>query len=323
MLSSRSWAFGRYYLPRFGQALAATLADRRPVLVHFDDPGVGLFAPIPGLLNVYAPHNVEHLIAERTAMSATGVRRRFARLEAAKLRREERRLWRETRLSVAVSETDARAMIDGGAPRVAICPNGTDEVTRLPAPWRRPDEPLRLLFVGSANYLPYERGLAWFAHEVLPRVQEATPTTLDVVGAPPRRPVKAAGVRYVGRVPSVGEWYERSHAAVVPMFEGSGTRLKIVEAMAYGRPVVSTSLGAEGLPVVAGEHYLQADDAATFIRAILELADQSTEPDGLEPLLGAARGAVTSLFWPSIAEELAGTYHLELEEHSDDKSPTV
>src|SRR5207237_179229 len=82
----------------------------------------------------------------------------------------------------------------------------------------------RMLFVGSASYRPYEMGLAWFLREVWPRLAAADDVRLEVVGRPPRRPVHVAGVTYTGPVPSVAPHYERAHAVIVPVFEGSGTR---------------------------------------------------------------------------------------------------
>lgn len=323
LMSARSWAFGRYRLPQFEQALAATIGSRKPAVVHFDDLGVGQFGPAPHALSVYAPHNVEHRIAEATARTASGVRRAFAVVESHKLRLEERRVWRQMPLCLAVSEVDARAMAYGGARRVEICPNGTDEVPRLPPLRRSHDEPLRLLFVGSADYQPYERGIAWFVQQVLPRLQEFVPTTFDVVGVPPHRPVAAAGVVYAGWVPAVAEWYERCHAVVVPMFEGSGTRLKIVEAMAYGRPVVSTTLGAQGLPVAPNIHYHCADDVPDFVRCLSEVAVQCEQGKGpMERMLEEARAAVTPLFWSGIVERLVALYQAELEQCRAGNEPT-
>lgn len=315
LMSARSWAFGRYRLPQFQDALATTIARRNPVVVHFDDLGVGQFGPVHDVLSVYAPHNVEHRIAEATAQSSSGFRAAFAAVEARKLRLEERRVWRQIPLCLAVSEVDARQMADGGARRVEICPNGTDEVPRLPPPRRSHDEPLRLLFVGSADYRPYERGIAWFVQQVLPRLQEVVPATFDVVGVPPHRPVAAAGVAYAGRVADVAEWYERCHAVVVPMFEGSGTRLKIVEAMAFGRPVVSTSLGAQGLPVTPDTHFLCADDVPSFGQCLSDLAIQCEQGSGvMGRMLEAARAAVTPLFWSAIVERLVALYRSEIEQ---------
>jgi len=171
-----------------------------------------------------------------------------------------------------------------------------------------------VLFVGSGAFQPYERGLAWFVTEVLPRVRGAVPVQFDVVGQRPRRPVAAEGVRYVGFVESVTAWYERSHAVVVPVFQGSGTRLKMVEAMAYGRPVVSTRLGAEGLPIRADEHYLEADEPDDFARALIAVARRcESDEDSFGQWLRGAREAIAPLFWPNIVARLVDLYREEIE----------
>ncbi len=133
--------------------------------------------------------------------------------------------------------------------------------------------------------------------------------------ARPARPVAAAGVCYLGRVPSVVPFYEQAHVVVVPVFEGSGTRLKVVEAVAHGRPVVSTRLGTEGLPLTAGEHYLQAEDPATFAGALLDLAGRLRRPGEpqLARMLESARAAIEPLFWPTVVADLAALYRAELE----------
>jgi glycosyltransferase involved in cell wall biosynthesis len=197
---------------------------------------------------------------------------------------------------------------------VELCPNGAPPVERIPVRPRPPDEPLNLLFVGTASYAPYERGLAWFVRAALPCIRARTPAVLDVVGDPPARPVAARGVRYVGRVPAVEPFYAASHAVVVPVFEGSGTRLKILEAMAYGRPVVSTRLGAEGLPVRAGEHFLQADRPEEFAAATALLGEWSLRPEGgqIDRMIESAREAVEPLFWPGVARQLVELYRSEL-----------
>ena len=313
LLSSRSFEVGRYRLPAFGDALSRLVEQRRPPLVHFDDIGVGQFAPIDAGISVLSTHNVDYRIAQEGARASSGPRRLYGEIEWRKLHREELGMWRRVPLCLAVSELDAETMRAAGARRVELCPNGTDPVDRLAVGARASDEPLRLLFVGSGAFAPYERGLAWLVREVLPRLRETMPVAFDVVGQPPRRPLAAPGVEYVGRVPSVAPWYERAHVVVVPVFEGSGTRLKIIEAMAYGRPVVSTRLGAEGLPVQPGGHYLQADEPGDFARALIEAAGWYEAPaDRLEHRLRAARAAIEHLFWPSIAQRLVDLYTREI-----------
>jgi polysaccharide biosynthesis protein PslH len=309
LASRRSWQFGRYAVPSLRGLLVAEVERLDPAVIHFDDVGVGLLGPLEGRCCALAPHNVEHRIVRDTARASTGARRFFGEIDSRKLEREERCLWPRVSLCVAVSEIDARTMREAGARRVELCPNGTDRVSMLPAPRRATTEPLRVLFVGRGDYQPNARGLRWFIQEVHPILCNAGPTVLEVVGEPPRHRAEARGVEYVGQVPDLRPYYERAHAAIVPLFEGSGTRLKVIEAMAWGRPVVSTALGAEGLPVGAGEHFLTAETGPRFADALLTIARWCEESDpALNRLLDRARRAIEHLFWPDIAARLAATY---------------
>jgi predicted glycoside hydrolase/deacetylase ChbG (UPF0249 family)/glycosyltransferase involved in cell wall biosynthesis len=315
LLRRESWAVGRYRNPTFTAALAYTIAAHKPRLVHLDDFAVATQAPISQAVRVYSAHNVEQAIVRLQARRGRAPRRYFNAVEGRKISVEERRVWRQMDLCLAVSPLDAEMMRAGGAARVELCPNGVAPVARLPLRPLRSGEPLRLLFVGSGDYAPYEHGLAWLVREVLPRVAAVTTVAFDVVGAPPARPLAAPGVRYLGRVASVEPHYEAAHVVVVPVFEGSGTRLKIIEAAAYGRPVVSTRLGAEGLPLRAGTHYLQADDAETFAAAVLEIERRWREPGSgeLERMVRDAAAAVQPLTWPRIVDDLAELYRTEIE----------
>ena len=117
---------------------------------------------------MYCAHDVEHTILRLGAQVGSPPRRFFNAVEARKVGREEHRIWRTMDLCLAVSPLDAAAMEAGGARRVELCPNGAQSVGRLPLRPLGVDEPLRLLFVGSGSYAPYERGIAWFVREVLP-----------------------------------------------------------------------------------------------------------------------------------------------------------
>lgn len=310
---SSSWTMGRYAVAVYRTALRGAAADRQPCIVHFDDLGVAPLGPVDGALNVYCSHNVEQTILRLGAAVGSPARRAFNRIEAAKVAREEQRVWRSMDLSLAVSPFDAGVMRAAGASRVELCPNGAVPVARLPFHGPAEGEALRLLFVGSGAYAPYERGLAWLIGEVLPRVRSRMQVAFDVVGQPPADPVAGAGIRYWGRVPDVRPFYEACHAVVVPMFEGSGTRLKVLEAMAYGRPVVSTPRGVEGLPCRADEHFLLGADAQSFAAALSHLDWWSRRPETgeLEQLLAAAREAVAPLFWPRVVERLVALYESE------------
>jgi polysaccharide biosynthesis protein PslH len=314
VLRRGSDTFGHYATPTLRAALGRLLAERPGAVLHLDDPGValaGLGHPAP--LTAFAPHNVEHRILRGLARRMPAAHRPFMELEWRKVAAEERRIWRAADLCVAVSEIDAATMRAGRAGAVVVCPNGSDAHDPLPPVPLRPGDPLRLLFVGSMRFWPYGYGISWFVREALPAIRAAAgPAVLDVVGEHDDDVVAAAEVTYHGRVESVLRHYADTHALVLPVFEGSGTRLKVVEAALLGRPIVSTALGVEGLPLPAGEAYLRAEsgpefaDAARRLRAELESGDPA-----LEARCDAARAAVADLTWPRIAGELADRYEAQ------------
>jgi glycosyltransferase involved in cell wall biosynthesis len=107
------------------------------------------------------------------------------------------------------------------------------------------------------------------------------------------------------------------------VLQGSGTRLKIVEAMALGRPVISTPLGAEGLPIAPGEHYLAAEDAPGFSDELLRLADLLERSQDLEGMLERARLAVEPLFWETIVQDLVELYRYWIERTLPHQQPST
>ena len=314
VLRPASDTFGHYATDTMKSTLHRLAAERDDVLFHLDDPGVALAAlDLDGAALAYAPHNVEQRILRDIAARMPPAHRPFMELEWRKVAREERRIWRRADLCVAVSELDAATIRRGGARTVAICPNGSDPHEALPLAELDPARPLRLLFVGSIRYLPYTHALTWFVREALPVVRAAAgQVSLDVVGDHPDDVARAPGVTYHGRVPDVIPFYERAHALVVPVFEGSGTRLKVVEAALLGRPIISTALGVEGLPLAAAD-YLGAEDAPGFAAAIARLrAELESGARAVAERCASARAAVAELTWPRLADQLATTYERQM-----------
>lgn len=289
--------------PNLRATLSRLINRPEAVVLHCDDPGVALagLAVDGACRRVFAPHNVEHRIVRELAAVAGSTQRPFLEIEWRKIAAEERRLWRGFDLTLAVSEVDAATMRTGDARSVELCPNGADPMPLTP--WSPPaeTEPARLLFVGTGDYPPYALGLKWFVREVMTRLSGAA--TLDVVGAPPSDPLQAPGVVYHGRVDDVRPHYETADALVIPVFQGSGTRLKAVESAMAGRPIVSTALGMEGLPLRADAEYLHAEDADGFANAVARLREPATLK-----LVAAARAAVEPLSWATIADALTDRY---------------
>lgn len=204
--------------------------------------------------------------------------------EATSHRRLEDEVLRDFDRLYVCSEADRRLLL-ARRPRARLCvlPNALP----VPAPLPRPPEagPFTFLFVGTLGYYPNEDGLRFFCREVLPRLQRIAPrdVRLDIVGIGMSAGVQALGelpgVRLVGYVPDVAPRYAWADAVVVPIRAGGGTRIKVLEAFAHRRPVVSTTVGAEGIDARDGEHLLLGDTPEDFAERCARLMT--------EPALGA------------------------------------
>lgn len=169
------------------------------------------------------------------------------------------------------SEEDAQR---AGLPGVEVLPNSAPVGAHAPAS-PLPDDPV-LLFVGVLGYRPNRRAVTWFVDAVLPTIQQQVPGARLLVVGPgaetlPRRVHSV--VDAVGAVADTAPFFRRSRAVVVPLREGSGTRIKLLEGLAHARPVVTTTLGAEGLPVTDGHTALVRDDAGAFATACVRVLE--------------------------------------------------
>ncbi len=237
----------------------------------------------PGPPGVLDAHNVEYAVNASMVDTASGLRhfpyRAYARREAARRRREEIITWSQMDHVVTVSEVD-RATVSQLAPIVptTVVPNGVDLARiRPPDPGSAPPSPAGAVFVGKMDYRPNVDAVEWFVADVLPAIRSALPDfELTVVGGPLAPAVQAQrrspGVQVTGRVADPLPFLHRAAVAVVPVRARSGSRLKLLEALAAGTPVVSTPAGAEGLDVIDGEHLLLAEDPAAFAAAVVRLS---------------------------------------------------
>jgi glycosyltransferase involved in cell wall biosynthesis len=266
---------------RAGSELAAKLLDEGPAAAVFDFAHSAVLLPRNSRVpTVMFTHNVEAEIFARHAKVATGVlKRKLWKRQHEKMVDFERNALRRFDSIVAVSERDKAIMAQLYAvENVHTIPTGVDaDFLRF----MNPADDQRVIFCGSMDWLPNIDAIDYFLSDVWPLIRQRTPrATLTVIGrTPPSWLVaKARKIdersRFTGYVDDVRPHAAGASAFVIPLRIAGGTRIKAFEAMAMGCPVVSTSIGVEGLPLVPGEHYLRADSTQDLAAAIGDLLEQ-------------------------------------------------
>jgi glycosyltransferase involved in cell wall biosynthesis len=260
-----------------------------------------IFPGVPTLLNA---QNVEaQIIHQLGAACSNPLKRLLYRMEEARLVTEEVRAWRECTACCAVSdrERDVIAAASGNAAKVRTVANGVDLQRFAYTPKKEGDGTLILL--GSMEYAPNLDAATWFMAEIAPLLKEQFPAVqLNLVGREVGRvplPSGSASVQLHENVPDVRPWMYAADLLAVPLRMGAGTRIKILEAMAAGVPIVTTAKGCEGIAVRDGEHLLIADTPAEFARAAARLL--SDRGMALHLAANARRLVEESYGWGAVA----------------------
>ena len=264
------------------------LCEEADLLVNVPD-----CLPVPLIVD---HHNVEHVLLGRySAQETNPLRRAYAQLEARKVLNWERLATRRADIALVCSEVD-RATYQQLCPSAAVivAPNVIDIDAYTPGVG---EEPESILYTGGMDWYPNRDAVEFFALSVLPRIRRSVPTArLIVAGRSPapefrRRFAGLPFIEFTGAVPDMRPLITRAAVCVVPLRVGSGTRLKILEAAAMARPVVSTTIGAEGLSFTDAREILLADDADTFAAAVVALLN---DPQRRASMSAAARQRVES-----------------------------
>lgn len=323
LVSPRSYEAMVHREPALETALEQLLSLHRFDVVHFEFPSMASFAVERGRtkaapLFLLDEHNIEHDLARQTVESGRSpLRRMYSAIDGAKVRAEEKRVWASVDGCTVASEDDERLLrAECPGARTAVIPNGVDLDFYRPSPEapargsREARQSPMILFFGAIDYHPNTDGLLWFLREVWPLLSAENPgATLCIVGRRPPPSIlafRSRSVEIAGMVPDLRPYLARASAVIVPLRMGGGTRLKILEAMAMGKGIVSTTVGAQGLAVADGRELLIADDAPTFSAKVGALIDG---PELAGRLGAAGRRFVTAHHaWRASVDRLASFY---------------
>lgn len=310
IVSLRPFAARDAYSVEMQRALDELCAEQTFDFVQLESTVLAGLSVPPGPKVVIDEHNIEYEIFQRVCAGESSLARRmFNQLEYLRFRRFEQRCWRRIDGCVVTSEREA-PVVGAHAPGTptAVVPNGVDVDSFVPS--CDPVEPRTVVFNGTLDYRPNLDAVQYLLDQVWPLVLNRCPDArLEIVGyASPEdvRRLRRPGVVFTGQVPDVRTYLQRAAVIAVPVRMGGGTRLKIVEALALGKAIVSTSLGCEGIAVRDEEHLLIADDAQAFAAKTAELF---AEPARREALGRAGRALAEAAYsWALAGDALDALY---------------
>lgn len=263
-------------------------------------------------------HDIQTCIWDRYCQSETNPARRwYLRQQRNKYHRFEQELMRHAPLTVTVTEEDAhRAKSMFGATNLAVVDNGVDvDFYRDSESSKRSDN--NLLFLGSLDWRANLDAVGLLLDVILPNIREQLPNTkLTVVGRRPpnwlRSRIETIDFAELhGDVPDVRPYLQQAAALVVPLRIGGGSRLKILEALASGTPVVSTNVGAEGIKIAPGEHYFAADSIEHFHQAAIACLSNREEAHRIT--MQGHQVVASRYDWRVLADKLEQVWHRAVE----------
>lgn len=309
VFTSRPYSVAKYCRAEVRQQLQALLAGENfdAIVCDFVLPAEIVPTHLACPMIIFT-HNVEALIWKRHyEVARNPIWKAISYREYRAMAAYERRHLQRADHVLAVSDMDAsffRKFLP--ARKIDVVPTGVDIDYFYPA--AGPEEPDSLVFTGSMDWLPNEDAMFYFVREVLPLLRREFPSvSLTIVGRQPSTRLRSLarehdGVEVTGRVDDVRPYVHKASVYVVPLRVGSGTRLKIFEAMAMGKAIVSTTLGAEGLPVAHDGNLLLADTPADFAEKVARLLRSPADRNRLGQ---AARELVEKRFsWQTVSMKL-------------------
>jgi polysaccharide biosynthesis protein PslH len=288
LFESLPYVVSKYASREMARTVAGLYRAQQPDLVICDFlqscEGLRLVKHAPFVL---FQHNVEAAIFEQLAKRAPSLlTRSYLKLQAGRMRSYEKAQCRKAQRIIAVSDVDRLSFQnDYGATRCDVVPTGVD--TRFFTPADSTFRVNNLVFTGSMDWLANQDAMQWFVRDIFPLIRQEIPNVVfSIVGRNPPPEIQKLGqlpgIHVTGTVNDIRPFVRSSKVFVVPLRIGSGTRLKLLEAMAMGKAVVSTTIGAEGLPVEHDRNIILADDARRFADEVVSLLRESAKREHLE-----------------------------------------
>jgi glycosyltransferase involved in cell wall biosynthesis len=313
LLSPTPYTASKYRSSAMAAAIREAFNEQRFDLVQLEGTHMAHYLGLAQGLGVHAVlrlHNVESMLAARYAKTAVFPLNLYVQDQARRMRAFEARACQQADLCLAITQEDAERVLQLAPDAVvAVSPAGVD-LERY-SPQLMSEEPGTLVFVGALDWPPNADGIRWFRTKVWSRIAQEEPTAhWIVVGKSPPAdilhwPEEDRNIQVTGFVDDVRPHLHRASVVIVPLRSGGGMRLKILEAMAAGKAVVSTPMGAEGISAKNGEEIILADANRSFGVEVVRLLRESAERKRIGK---AARAWAEGYGWSRIAADLEGEY---------------
>jgi len=280
LFSTRSYFVSRFDFRAFELALIDTLKKNEFDIIQLEGVFMGVYLSCIRKHSkakvVLRAHNIEHYIWNRHALvEKNPLKRAYLKLQNNRLKRFELRVFKECDAIVTITSTDGAELQKLGCFKPnTTCITGVD-IAQYQKPLPVQPKPKTVFYFGSMDWLPNSEAVLWFLNHSWEKIHKAVPEARFIVagrGMPPSfHKLIAPNLLLVENVPDAASFYNQHEVMVVPLWSGSGIRIKIIEGMAYGKAIVSTSIGAEGIAYTDQKNILIADNAEDFSKAVIEL----------------------------------------------------
>jgi sugar transferase (PEP-CTERM/EpsH1 system associated) len=313
IFSARPLPILKYYSRSMEARIRRLIAAHHYDVIHLDMLHLCEYMDVcSGIPVVLAQHNVESMILQRRAENEKRwLLRKYLSRQYRKLQTYEAAMCRRVDELLAVSDADAQCLeAMTGRGDISVAPNGVD--TEFFQPQAVPADDHNLVFVGGFTWFPNLDAIQYFSDEILPLVRQKLPNIrITVIGRQPdtaavRRVASAPGLTLTGLIDDIRPTVAEAGAYIVPLRIGGGTRLKILDALAMSKAIISTSIGCEGLAVTHGQDIIVADTPESFANAVIETL---SDPARAQRIGAAGRALVVARYgWAAIAGTLIAAY---------------